>query len=165
MSAITTAYIGLGSNLDDPVNQVHSALSELSRLPDTQSVAQSRLYRSAPVGPADQSDYVNAVACVETALSAIALLDALQAIELRHHRKRVQHWGPRTLDLDILLFGDQFIQSDRLMVPHPELANRRFVLQPLCDIAPELTVPGAGKLCDVLAVCPDAPLLGVVPPQ
>lgn len=163
MSRITTAYIGLGSNLDNPVNQVRSALGELSELPATKCVAQSELYRSAPLGPADQPDYVNAVASVQTALSAVGLLDALQMLEQRHHRIRVQHWGPRTLDLDLLLFGDEVIQSAALVVPHPELANRRFVLQPLLEIAPALVVPGIGQLCDVLAVCPDRSLLDKVP--
>ena len=159
MPKVTTAYIGLGSNLDHPVNQVRSALDELAELTNTQTVAQSKLYRSAPLGPADQPDYVNAVAAVQTMLSAEALLDALQAIELAHHRVRVQHWGPRTLDLDILLFGDEWIQSEPLTVPHPELANRRFVLQPLCEIAPELVVPGMGQLADLLANCPDRAVL------
>ena len=162
MSIVTIAYIGLGSNLDNPVNQVRSALGELSGLPETRRVAQSGLYRSAPLGPADQPDYVNAVAALQTTLSAEFLLDALQAIELRHHRERAQHWGPRTLDLDLLLFGDSVIQSDRLTVPHPELANRRFVLQPLFEIAPASVVPGLGKLTDLLAVCPDMALLNAV---
>lgn len=148
------AYIGLGSNLENPVQQVRTAFGELAELPETQVVAQSGLYRSAPVGPADQPDYINAVAGLRTALAAEALLDALQGLEQVHHRRRIRHWGPRTLDLDLLLLGDQVIRSERLIVPHPQLTRRRFVLQPLVEIAPDLVIPGLGHVRDLLAQCP-----------
>ena len=155
------AYIGLGSNLGDPIQQIQTAFSELSALPAIRMVAQSPLYRSPPVGPADQPDYINAVACIRTALSAEMLLDALQELEQVHHRRRIRHWGPRTLDLDLLLFGDQVIQSERLTVPHPQMTKRRFVLQPLIDIAPDLVIIGSGPVSDVLAHCPRMDLTSV----
>lgn len=150
-----TAFIGLGSNLDDPRQQVARALRELAELPDTTLAAQSSLYRSAPMGPPDQPAYINAVARLETRLAPEALLDALQAIEARHGRLRGdERWGPRTLDLDILLYADVRIDNPRLQVPHPGLAERNFVLQPLAEIAPDLDIPGLGPLRDLLARCP-----------
>lgn len=148
------AYIGLGSNLDHPQQQLERALTELEGLPHCQLLAHSPLYCSAPLGPADQPDYVNAVAALLTGCSAEALLDQLQAIEQAHQRVREQHWGPRTLDLDILLFGEAQITSPRLQIPHPEMAKRAFVLYPLADIAPELEVPGLGALSQLMAACP-----------
>jgi 2-amino-4-hydroxy-6-hydroxymethyldihydropteridine diphosphokinase len=154
-----SAFIGLGSNLDDPRRQVGRALEELAGLPETTLAAQSGLYRSAPMGPADQPAYINAVARLETRLAPEALLDALQAIEARHGRVRAgDRWGPRTLDLDILLYGDARIDSPRLRVPHPGLAARNFVLQPLAELAPDLDIPGLGPLRDLLARCPAAAL-------
>jgi 2-amino-4-hydroxy-6-hydroxymethyldihydropteridine diphosphokinase len=150
-----TAFIGLGSNLDEPRQQVARALRELAGLPDTTLAAQSSLYRSAPMGPPDQPAYINAVARLETRLAPEALLDALQAIEARHGRVRGdERWGPRTLDLDILLYADVRIDKPRLQVPHPGLAERNFVLQPLAEIAPDLDIPGLGPLRDLLARCP-----------
>jgi len=140
------AWIGLGSNLDDPARQVNTALAALDRLPQSRLLACSGLYRSAPMGPQDQPDYMNAVAGLETALPAGALLEALQAIEQAHARVRGEHWGPRTLDLDILLYGDDVIDSPQLSVPHPGLAQRNFVLAPLAEIAPQLSVPGLGSV-------------------
>ncbi len=140
------AWIGLGSNLDDPVRQVNTALVALDSLPQSRLLACSGLYRSAPMGPQDQPDYINAVAGLKTTLPAVALLDALQAIEQDHARVRGEHWGPRTLDLDILLYGDDIIESPRLSVPHPGLAQRNFVLAPLAEITPQLSVPGLGKV-------------------
>lgn len=157
--AAVAAFIGLGSNLDDPRQQVARALAELAGLPETTLAAQSGLYRSAPMGPPDQPAYINAVARLETRLAPEALLDALQAIEVRHARVRSgERWGPRTLDLDILLYGDARIDSPRLQVPHPGLAERNFVLQPLAEIAPDLDVPGAGPLRELLARCAPAGL-------
>ncbi len=155
------AYIGLGSNLDDPIQQVQTAFDELADLPAIRMVAESGLYRSPPVGPADQPDYINAVACIHTTLSAEALLDALQELEQVHHRRRIRHWGPRTLDLDLLLLGDQVIQTERLIVPHPQLTQRRFVLQPLLAIAPDLVVVGLGPVSALLAQCPPMDLVSV----
>lgn len=154
-----TAFIGLGSNLDDPRQQVESALRELAELPDTTLAAQSGLYRSAPMGPPGQPDYINAVARLGTRLAPEALLDALQAIEARHGRVRGgERWGPRTLDLDILLYADARIDSPRLQIPHPGLVERNFVLHPLAEIAPDLDIPGAGPLRVLLARCPSAGL-------
>jgi len=154
MSQAVSAYIGLGSNLDDPETQVRQAFDELAAIPSTQLVVCSPLYRSDPLGPPGQPDYINAVARLDTELDAEALLDALQAIELAHHRQREIHWGPRTLDLDLLLYGDAVIANERLRVPHPHLAERAFVLYPLADIAPALQVPGQGALAQLLAACP-----------
>lgn len=143
MAARHTAYIGLGSNLTDPVRQIEQALAELDGLPLTRRVARSPLYRSRPVGPQDQPDFVNAVASIVTRLSPLALLDQLQALEQRHRRVRQRHWGPRTLDLDLLLFADRHLASARLILPHPALLERAFVMIPLADIAPGLMLDGA----------------------
>ena len=137
----TRVYIGLGSNLQNPEQQINRAFIELGQIPDTQLLTYSPLYRSAAIGPAGQPDYINACAALETQLDAHTLLDALQAIEIDHQRIRKQHWGPRTLDLDILLFGDQVIHTERLQVPHPYLCRRNFVLYPLADIAAETQLP------------------------
>ncbi len=136
------AYIGLGSNLDDPQRRIEHALEALDRLPLTRRLARSPLYASQPVGPQDQPDFVNAVACLATRLSPLALLDQLQALEQSHRRRRQRHWGPRTLDLDLLLFDDRRLDLPRLRVPHPAMAERAFVLVPLSDIAPRLTLGG-----------------------
>ncbi len=152
----TQAYIGLGSNLDDPRDQVSRAFAELGRINQSALLRRSSLYRSDPLGPAGQPDYINAVACLGTALSPLALLDAMQAIEQRHRRVRKQRWGPRTLDLDLLLYADECIQQPRLLVPHPEMHRRAFVLYPLAEIAPrELQVPGHGQLTGLLQGCTD----------
>jgi 2-amino-4-hydroxy-6-hydroxymethyldihydropteridine diphosphokinase len=149
------AWIGLGSNLDDPRKQVNTALAELDRLSQSRLLACSGLYRSAPMGPQDQPDYINAVASMETALSAEALLDALQTIEQAHRRVHREHWGPRTLDLDILLYGDEVIDTPRLKVPHPGMAGRNFVLVPLAELAPRLSVPGLGEVQALLSAVSD----------
>jgi len=149
-SAWVTVFVGLGSNLDRPVSQVRDALRELDGLPDTRLLRRSPLYRSAPLGPPGQPDYINAVAMLETRLMPDALLDLLQGIERRHGRMRGERWGPRTLDLDLLLFADRRIDSERLQVPHPEISRRPFVLVPLHDIAPELIVPGVGPLSELV---------------
>ena len=149
------AYIGLGSNLDDPVSKVREGLKALGRFPRTRVVAESALYRSAPLGPADQPDYVNAVAAIETELGPQALLRTLQAVEVDHGRVRgAVRWGPRTLDLDILLYGDLLLTEPSLTVPHPQMTNRAFVLVPLREIAPEIVIPGAGGIDDLMARLP-----------
>jgi len=158
MSGGVTAYIGLGSNLENPLEQVMSALRELDQLPQSQLLLQSSLYQSAPMGPANQPDYINAVAALETRLSAHELLSALQGLELSHQRQRKERWGPRTLDLDLLLYGDQSINTERLVVPHPGLAERSFVLRPLFEIAPALVLPARQILADLLKACPEAGL-------
>lgn len=149
-----TVFIGLGSNLDDPGAQVRKALRELADIPRSRVLAVSSLYRSAPMGPQDQPDYVNAVAQLQTGLTAEQLLDALQAIEQTHGRTRGEHWGPRTLDLDILLYGDSTLHTERLSVPHPGIAQRNFVLYPLAEIDATLAIPGAGSVQSLLAQCP-----------
>ena len=149
------AYIGIGSNLSNPVVQVKYALRELARLPESCLTACSALYRTLPVGPQDQPDFVNAAVSLNTRLGALDLLAALQDVEDVHGRLRNgTRWGPRTLDLDMLLYGDVVIDSPELRVPHPELARRAFVLAPLADIAPfDLCIPGQGLLTDLLAAC------------
>ncbi|WP_323813960.1 2-amino-4-hydroxy-6-hydroxymethyldihydropteridine diphosphokinase [Cellvibrio sp. NN19] len=146
-------YIGLGSNLEDPLAQVMRAFGELAEIPETQLLARSSIYSSLPVGP-EQPDYINAVALLDTQLAPLALLDALQAIEQAHQRVRIQHWGPRTLDLDLLLYGDDVIDLERLKVPHPYLTQRSFVLYPLADITPDLHLPDGTPLADLLSHCP-----------
>jgi 2-amino-4-hydroxy-6-hydroxymethyldihydropteridine diphosphokinase len=153
------AYVGLGSNLDDPLNQLRQALRELDGLARVRLAGVSSLYRSTPMGPADQPDYLNAVAALDTSLDADDLLVLLQGIEEFHHRVRGEHWGPRTLDLDLLLYGDQCIDTEHLRVPHQGLHERNFVLYPLAEIAPpDLAVPGLGPLQELLAHCPDTGL-------
>lgn len=138
---MTTAYVGLGSNLEDPAKQVETALQELDRLPRTRLVRRSTLHRTAPVGYRDQPDFINAVAELETDLPAERLLDELQALEARHGRVRSFPNAPRTLDLDLLLFGDLVVQTERLTLPHPRMRERAFVLEPLREIAPDLDLP------------------------
>lgn len=149
-------FVGLGSNLDAPQQQVTRALDELAVMDATGILDQSSLYKSSPVGPQDQDDYVNAVAKLETELQAEALLDALQDIENRHGRRRLRHWGPRTLDLDILSYGDSIIATERLTVPHPEIPNRTFVLKPWAEIAPDWVIPGFGRVTELLVACSQA---------
>ncbi|MFD2435484.1 2-amino-4-hydroxy-6-hydroxymethyldihydropteridine diphosphokinase [Modicisalibacter luteus] len=117
------AYIGLGSNLDGPEQRIEQALTALNRIPLTRLVTVSPRYASSPIGPQDQPDFINAVACVSTRLSPLALLDQLQALEQAHRRRRLRHWGPRTLDLDVLTFDDQSLDLPRLKVPHPACMN------------------------------------------
>jgi 2-amino-4-hydroxy-6-hydroxymethyldihydropteridine diphosphokinase len=148
------AYVGLGSNLENPIQQVSDALIELNEIPQTRLLKQSQLYRSDPVGPPGQPDYINAVALLETALEPLDLLDALQSIENAHQRRRIQHWGPRTLDLDLLLYADQQIDLERLQVPHPHMTEREFVLYPLAEIAPEIELPNGIPLQQLLTKCP-----------
>jgi len=148
-------YIGLGSNLATPLEQLRSALTALTALPQTQLIAQSSFYASDPLGPADQPRYVNAVAALDTELSPLALLDALQTIELEQGRTRkAERWGPRTLDLDILLFGERQLDEPRLTVPHYHMHARAFVLYPLAEIAPDLQLPDGRALTELLDACP-----------
>ncbi len=135
---MTIAYVGVGANLDHPAAHVRAALEELGRLPKTQLAAASSLYRSSPVGYAQQPDFVNAVAAVDTALAPLELLRELQSIETRHGRVRTFRNAPRTLDLDLLLYGEETIDQPGLTVPHPRMHERAFVLKPLLEIAPQL---------------------------
>jgi len=148
------AYIGLGSNLANPREQVEQAFAELAMLPNTKLLATSALYSSSAIGPGEQPDYVNAAALLQTELTPLVLLDALQEIEQAHRRVRIERWGPRTLDLDILLLDQQTIDSERLKVPHPYLTQRNFVLYPLADIAPDLHLPNGSSLQELIAQCP-----------
>jgi 2-amino-4-hydroxy-6-hydroxymethyldihydropteridine diphosphokinase len=149
------AYIGLGSNLADPVAQINKARAACGALAGVKEAAFSGLYRSPPMGPKDQPDYVNAVMAVATDLSPIELLHALQGIERKQGRVRTgERWGARTLDLDLLIYGDRRIEQTDLTVPHPGIADRAFVLYPLYEIAPDLVVPGKGPLVNLIASCP-----------
>jgi 2-amino-4-hydroxy-6-hydroxymethyldihydropteridine diphosphokinase len=145
------AYVALGSNLDDPVRQVGLAFAALGRLADTQLVLRSPLYRSRPLGPVEQPDFVNAVAGLLTRLEAGDLLLALKQLETRLGRATpVVRWGPRRIDLDLLVHGSSRVATDELCVPHPGIAERAFVLAPLADIAPDLVVPQVGRVRQLL---------------
>jgi 2-amino-4-hydroxy-6-hydroxymethyldihydropteridine diphosphokinase len=135
---VTIVFVGIGSNLDDPVRHVREAFADLDRVPHTRVVKQSSLYRSAPVGHAAQPDFINAVAQLETGLPAERLLAELQEIEARHGRQRSFANAPRTLDLDLLLFGNIELDTPGLRIPHPRMHERAFVLRPLIEISPEL---------------------------
>jgi len=144
MTACTAAeaFVGLGANLDNPLRQVTQALAELDGIEHTRVLGASSLYRTAPVGYADQPDFINAVAKLCTGLSPRALLDALHAIENRHARRRSVRNAPRTLDLDLLLYGMLVVREAGLIVPHPRMHERAFVLLPLAELAPDVCVPG-----------------------
>ena len=146
------AYVGIGSNLDSPTRQVSSAFDALAVLPGCRLVARSSLYESAPVGPPNQPNYVNAAAAVLTTLEAPSLLAQLQRIELAHGRERgAERWGPRTLDLDLLVFSGLVCDEPGLVLPHPRIAERNFVLLPLEEIAPHLVIPGLGSVTSLAA--------------
>ncbi len=148
---MTLAYIAIGSNLADPVAQAKSAIEVLKQHPDLNVVAVSSLYSSTPMGPQDQPDNINAVIAVETMLSPLALLDCTQSIEQEHGRvRKAERWGPRTLDLDIVLYGDLEHHCERLTVPHYGMKVREFVLYPLAEIAPELVLPDHTQLKSLL---------------
>lgn len=140
------AYVALGANLGDPATTVRAALGALANLPESRVVRSSSLYRTKPVGIADQPEFVNAVAQLKTTLRPEALLDALLDVEQRFGRIRAEKNGPRTLDLDLLLYDDQFLELPRLTLPHPRLHLRAFVLQPLAEIASNLIIPGRGNI-------------------
>jgi len=147
---MTRAFVGLGANLGDARAALRSALDALARLPGSTRVVSSPIYRSAPIDSSGP-DYLNAVAQLDTTLDAPALLAQLQQIERAHGRERPYHNAPRTLDLDLLLYGDAVIESPGLTVPHPRLHERAFVLRPLADLAPDLLVPGRGAVRTLLA--------------
>ena len=145
-----TAYVALGANLENPQAQVLAGMVALAALPRTRLAAQSSLYRTVPVGYADQPDFINAVAAVETALSARELLAALLATEQRHGRVRKFPNAPRTLDLDVLLYGGLQMHEDGLTIPHARMHERAFVLVPLAEIAPLCVIPGRGAVSELL---------------
>jgi len=149
------AFIGLGANLGEPETQVRRAIAVLGTLPRTRFLAASSLYRSAPVGVGEQPDFVNAVAEVETTLTARELLDELLATEARFGRERPSPGAPRTLDLDLLLYGERVIAESGLIVPHPRMHERAFVLAPLAEIAPDIAIPGKGRAGALLEACAD----------
>ncbi|EAQ52076.1 MULTISPECIES: 2-amino-4-hydroxy-6-hydroxymethyldihydropteridine diphosphokinase [Vibrio] len=148
-----TAYIAVGSNLADPVSQANLAIETLKNLPRTTFVATSQLYSSTPMGPQNQPDYINAVVAIKTELTPIELLDCTQKIEQEQGRVRKdERWGPRTLDLDIVLYGNEVIDSERLTVPHYGMKEREFVLYPLAEIAPSLQLPDGTELTELLKI-------------
>ena len=158
LEAVRT-FIGIGSNLDDPLAQVRRALTELAELPGCSGLSASPLYRSRPMGPQDQPDYINAVARLVTTLAPLRLLDVLQGIEQAHGRVRgPERWGPRTLDLDLLLYGNSFIEHPRLRVPHPGLTQRAFVLIPLADIQPDLLLGDGRSVAALRDACAEVSL-------
>lgn len=147
------AYIGLGSNLEAPTRQILAACDEIAATPGVRLLARSSLYRSAPVGYAEQPDFVNAVVAVATTLPPQSLLAALFAIERGHRRVRGELNGPRTLDLDILIYGDLQSAEATLVLPHPRMHERAFVLRPLLEIAPACVIPGRGLAAEWLRRC------------
>jgi len=149
---LVPAYIGLGSNLDDPAAQLRGALAGLARLPQTRLIARSAMYRNPPMGPSGQPDFVNAVAGLLTTLPATGLMRALRSIEDAHGRRRDgPRWGPRTLDLDLLLYGSLRLETEALILPHPGMAERPFVLIPLLELAPGLRIPGGAMIAALAA--------------
>lgn len=138
---MSTAYLGLGSNLNNPVQQILTAINELNESEHITVIKQSKLYRSKAQGYTEQDDFINAVVQIQTELSASALLASCQAIEQIHHRQRVIRWGPRTLDIDILLFDELTIHDETLTLPHPRMLDRDFVIYPLLEITPKLQLP------------------------
>ena len=159
-----TVYIGLGSNLDNPEKQIKKAMAALKTLPDSHYIMDSGLFASRPMGPQDQPDFINAVAAIETQLEPLCLLEHLQAIEISLGKVVKHHWGPRVIDLDILLFGERTIATDKLQVPHPGIKEREFVLLPLQKLCAELIIPGHGKLQTLVEHCPQRGLkyVGVI---
>lgn len=147
---MATVYIALGANLGQPQQTLRDAIAELSSLPQISNFCASSLYCSSPMGPVEQPDYINAVARAETQLAPLELLDLLQAVEHKFGRQRNIHWGPRTLDLDILLYDQQQINQPRLTVPHPGLTERDFVLIPLAELEPNLVLPNGSDLSSLL---------------
>lgn len=145
------AYVGLGSNLDGPVARIHRAFTQLAGLPQTRLQARSSLWLTPPVGPVEQPPFVNAVAGLLTQLTPRELLEALLAAERVQGRQREVRWGPRTLDLDLLVYGANQVDEPGLAVPHPEMSRRAFVLYPLAEVAPALWVPGQGRVAALAA--------------
>lgn len=149
------AYIAIGSNLGDPVAQAQLAIQQLTLLPKSRLIAASSLYSSTPMGPQNQPDYINAVAAIETELTPLELLDCTQRIELEQGRvRKSERWGPRTLDLDIVLYGNEVIETERLTIPHYGMKVREFVLYPLAEIAPNLTLPDGTEIQALLQQIP-----------
>ncbi|EPQ9489567.1 2-amino-4-hydroxy-6-hydroxymethyldihydropteridine diphosphokinase [Escherichia coli] len=150
---MTVAYIAIGSNLASPLEQVNAALKAIDDIPESRILAVSSFYRTPPLGPQDQPDYLNAAVALETSLTAEELLNHTQRIELQQGRvRKAERWGPRTLDLDIMLFGNETINTERLTVPHYDMKNRGFMLWPLFEIAPKLVFPDGTGLDNLLRI-------------
>ncbi|HHA2011026.1 TPA: 2-amino-4-hydroxy-6-hydroxymethyldihydropteridine diphosphokinase [Enterobacter mori] len=148
---MTLAYIAIGSNQASPLEQVNAAVQALGEIPQSRIVAVSSFYRTPPLGPQDQPDYLNAAVVLDTALDAETLLDNTQRIELQQGRvRKAERWGPRTLDLDLMMFGNEIINTERLTVPHYDMKNRGFMLWPLFEVAPDLSFPDGIPLRDIL---------------
>ncbi len=148
---MTLAFIAIGSNLASPLEQVNAAVQALGEIPESRIVAVSSFYRTPPLGPQDQPDYLNAAVVLETALPPETLLDNTQRIELQQGRvRKAERWVPRTLDLDIMLFGHEVIRTERLTIPHYDMKNRGFMLWPLFEVAPDLTFPDGMSLKAIL---------------
>ncbi len=144
---MNTVFIALGSNLNNPIYHLEKGIRQINHLPSTSILRRSSLYKSKPIGPKNQPNYINAVIKIKTNYAPIELLDVLQDIENKHHRKRLKKWGPRTLDLDILLYNEVEFNNDRLTIPHPEMINRDFVLIPLFELTNyNFSVPKYGRL-------------------
>ncbi len=151
---MTLVYIGLGSNLSEPIKQVQRALHHLSQLPKSNLIVVSSLYRTKPLEPKDQPDFINAVCALETRLAPLELLGRLQQLEAQQGRVRgPERWGPRIIDLDILLYGEESIKEPELQVPHPSLRERSFVIVPLSEIAPDLILPTGESMLTLRNVC------------
>ncbi|EFN7880685.1 2-amino-4-hydroxy-6-hydroxymethyldihydropteridine diphosphokinase [Escherichia coli] len=148
---MTVAYIAIGSNLASPLEQVNAAVKALGDIPESRILAVSSFYRTPPLGPQDQPDYLNAAVALETTLAPEELLNHTQRIELQQGRvRKAERWGPRTLDLDIMLFGNEVINTERLIVPHYDMKSRGFMLWPLFEIAPDVVFPDGNNLVDLL---------------
>ncbi len=157
------AYVGVGSNLDSPAEQIGSGIDALNELPEISVVLKSPLYRSRPMGQENQPDFINAVVALVTQLSAKDLLMRMQDIERTHGRKRpAERWGPRKLDLDLLAWSGLILNDDALTLPHPGIAGRNFVLFPWCDIAPEFSIPGLGRVAELTSQVPDEPRIDLL---
>ncbi len=153
MNPIATVFIGLGSNLNCPEEQIQNALNALSQLPDCSNLQCAPWYTSKAIGPKGQPDYINTVVSLQTTLPALDLLHALQKIENQQGRQRTIRWGARTLDLDLLLYNNTQLNTDELTLPHPEIQNRSFVLLPLYDLTPELILSDGSALSDLVELC------------
>ncbi len=151
---MATAYVGLGANLDEPIQQLRAALQSLARLPQTRVAAKSSFYRSAPIGMTAQPFFINAVCALQTDLPPSSLMMYLLEVERAHGRIRsAERNGPRTLDLDLLLYESQVVETPALTLPHPRMHERAFVLQPLAELAPKMVVPGRGPIAQLLQAC------------